>query len=76
MKSILFIGNANSFLIIQLAKNLIVSNPDLQIDILSDQTTKSEDSPFHHSYCVDDSNPKASKKNKGFLRGIRNEKMN
>lgn len=62
MKKILFIGNANSFLIIQLAKKLIAYNPDLQIDILSDQTIKSECSPFHHSYCVDDSNPKASKK--------------
>jgi hypothetical protein len=62
MKKILFIGNANSFLIIQLAKKLIAYNPDLQIDILSDQTIKSECSPFHHSYCVDDSNPKANKK--------------
>ena len=62
MKRILLIGNANSFLIIQLAKNLTDKNPNWQIDILSDQKIVSEESPFYNSYCVDNSHPNASKK--------------
>jgi len=62
MKRILFIGNANSFLIIQLAKKLIIRNPDWQIDILSDQKIVSEQSPYHNTYCVDNYHPNASKK--------------
>jgi hypothetical protein len=62
MKKILFVGNANSFLIYQLAKQIKKVNPNWKIDILSEHLFELEDSPFDTIYAVNHHDPRASRK--------------
>lgn len=48
---LLFIGNANSFLIISLAKQLKKFDPSIAIDILSSEPVLDSNSPFRNVYC-------------------------
>ena len=59
MKNILFVGNANSFLIFQLAKQLLKEKPDWNIDILSDQELVLLDAPFRKVFAIDNAHPSA-----------------
>ena len=62
MKKILFIGNVNSFLILQLAKNLLECHPNWVIDILSPEKSLEEQTPFRNVLAVDNEHPNANKK--------------
>lgn len=62
MKNILFVGNANSFLIFQLAKQLLKEKPDWNIDILSDQELVLLDAPFRKVFAIDNAHPSAKRK--------------
>jgi len=61
-KKILFIGNVNSFLISNLAKELKKNNPKLHIDILSEAKNIEPNSIFDNVYFVDETNYWARKK--------------
>ncbi len=61
-KKILLIGNVNSFLILNLAKQLKKENPSLQIDILSEAKNIEPNSIFGNVYFVDETNYWARKK--------------
>lgn len=61
-KKILFVGNVNSFLIYQLAKQIKNVYPNWRIDILSETLFELDDSPFDNIYAVNHNDPKASKK--------------
>lgn len=62
MKNILFVGNANSFLIFQLARQLLKEKPNWNIDILSDQVLVLPDSPYRNVFAVNNHHPNAKRK--------------
>lgn len=62
MKKILFVGNANSFLIYQLAKQIKKVHPNWKIDILSEHLFELEESPYDSVFAVNHKHPNASRK--------------
>ncbi len=62
IKRILFVGNANSFLIYQLAKQIKKVHPNWVIDILSEHLFELDDSPFDTIFAINHHDPKASRK--------------
>jgi len=62
MRKILFVGNANSFLIFQLARHIKMVHPSWRIDILSEHLFELENAPYDNIFAVDNNHPYAKKK--------------